>query len=169
LTISARNLSLRTPLGLWLAPPSSWNYHYSPSQDRIFVRKSPLWQTLRRSAARPNRRLHQGVFASVQDTSPVLPKDLIRADVSVHCDRFVLHSTGEHLLVPSRPVPTTLNDASEALPLLDQWAIGKCWHSDNGLRLATAIRHGTALTISDGSYKQDRGTSAFLLQGPLKE
>jgi hypothetical protein len=168
LVISARNLSLRSPLGLWLSPPSSWHYHYSPSQDRIFVRKGLLWHTLRRSAARPNRRLHQGVFAIVQDPSPTLPKDLLRADVSVRRARFLLHSVGAHLLVPSRPPPTTLDDASKALPRLDQWAIDECWHSDNGLHLATALRHGTALAISDGSYKQDRGTSAFLLQGPLK-
>jgi hypothetical protein len=121
LVISARNLSLRSPLGLWLSPPSSWHYHYSPSQDLIFVQRGLLWQTLRRSAARPNRRLHQGVFASTQDRSPLLPQDLLRADVSVRRARFLLHSVGKHLLVPSRPAPTTLDNASMALPLLDQW------------------------------------------------
>jgi hypothetical protein len=51
--------------------------------------------------------------------------------------------------------------------LLNQWALDKIWHTDNGSHVAGAIRQGTALAISDGSYKQDHGTSAFLLQGPF--
>jgi hypothetical protein len=133
LVILVRNLSLRTPLGLWLAPPSSWIYLYLPSHDHIFICRRLLWQSLRRSASRPYRRLHQGVFAHVQDKSPVLPPDLIRADVSVRRERFLLHSAGTHLLVHYSPPPTTLDDASESLPLLDLRVIDETWHSDNGI------------------------------------
>jgi hypothetical protein len=51
----------------------------------------------------------------------------------------------------------------------NKWTIDECWHSDNGLHMVTALRNGTALAISDGSHKHNRGTSAFLLQCPLKE
>jgi hypothetical protein len=38
-------------------------------------------------------------------------------------------------------------------------------HSDKGASVATAIAAGTAYAVSDGSFKQKRGTSAFLLEG----
>jgi hypothetical protein len=123
---------------------------------------------LRRTAARPSRRLHQGVFGLLIDADPTLPMDLIRSDVSRRRERFILHSFGAHLQVPLRPVPIDLDSCLPPIPLLDQWALDEIWHTYNGSHVAGAIRQGTALAISNGYYKQDRGTSAFLLQGPLK-
>jgi hypothetical protein len=124
---------------------------------------------LRRSAARPNRRFHSGIFALLHDIAPSLPSDLIRADVIIRRQRFILHSVGKHQLIPVPPFPTQFDDVCTHLPLLDQWAVDECWHSDNGFLVADAIGDGTALAISDGSYKNERGTSAFLLQGLSKE
>jgi hypothetical protein len=80
------------------------------------VRKGHIWSVLRRSAARPNRRLHSGVFAPLQDIAPSLPPDLIRADVSTRRQRFILHSVGEHLLIPVPPAPLQLEDVCTHLP-----------------------------------------------------
>jgi hypothetical protein len=60
--------------------------------DRVFVRKGHSWSELRCSAARPNRRLHSGGFALLNDSAPSLPSDLIRADVSTRRQRFILQS-----------------------------------------------------------------------------
>jgi hypothetical protein len=140
------------------------------------VRKGHIWSVLRRSAARPNRCLHSGVFALLRDIAPSLLSDLIRAAVSTRRQRFIIHSIGTHVQIPVPPFPTQLNDISTHLPLLDQWAVDECGHSDNGFLVADAIRNGSALAISDGSYKNKRGTyknkrgtSAFLLHGPSKE
>jgi hypothetical protein len=38
-------------------------------------------------------------------------------------------------------------------------------HSDDGRSVADAIGLGVAYAVSDGSFKQGRGTSAFLLEG----
>jgi hypothetical protein len=89
-------------------------------------------------------------------------------DASRRWARFILYSVGDHLQVPLRPVPLDLDSCLPSIPLFDQWALDEIWHTDNGSHVAGAIQQGTALAISDGSYKQDRGTSAFLLQGPLK-
>jgi hypothetical protein len=122
LVILDRNLKLRNPLGLWLSPPTAWNYRYSLTLDRIFVRKGHIWSVLRRSAARPNRCLHSGVLALLNDIAPSLPSDLIRADVSTRCQRFILQSVGEHLMTPVPPIPTQLDDVCTHLPRPDQWA-----------------------------------------------
>jgi hypothetical protein len=94
---------------------------------------------------------------------------LIRADVSTRRQRFILQSVGKHLMTPLPSIPTQLDDVCTHLPLSDQWAVDKCWHSDNGCLVADAIKDGSALAISNGLYKNERGTSAFLLQGPSKE
>ena len=51
----------------------------------------------------------------------------------------------------------------------DKWAISWFVSSDNGINLADAIRNGTAYGVSDGSYKDDRGTSGFLIEGDSGE
>jgi hypothetical protein len=38
---------------------------------------------------------------------------------------------------------------------------------DNGLEIAKAIRDGTAIAVSDGSFKDSHGTAAFILKGSL--
>jgi hypothetical protein len=115
------------------------------------------------------RRLHQGVFGLLIHADLTLQTDLIWADVSRRRERFILHSVGAHLQVPLRPDPFDLDSCLPSIPLLDPWALDKIWHTDNGSHVAGAIRQGTALAISgDRCYKQDCGTSAFLLQCPLK-
>jgi hypothetical protein len=139
LVVSSQNLSLRFPLYLLLQPPHTWKFRYSPSQDRLFFRLGHIWLVLRRTAARPNRRLHQGVFGLVIDADPTLPTDLVRADVSHRRERFILHSVGAHLQVPLRPVPVDLDSCLPSIPLLDQWALDEIWHTDNVSHVAGAI------------------------------
>jgi hypothetical protein len=47
---------------------------------------------------------------------------------------------------------------------LDQWAIQELSVKDNGKAISKAIQRGTAIAVSDGSYKDDRGTAAFILE-----
>jgi hypothetical protein len=94
---------------------------------------------------------------------------------------LIVHSLTTHTksnkLLPMQAVsccdasnwPTHLDSCQLSIPVLDRWAMDELWHTDNGQHVTQAITQGTALIISDGSYKNDRGTSAFLLQGPSKE
>jgi NAD(P)-dependent dehydrogenase (short-subunit alcohol dehydrogenase family) len=47
---------------------------------------------------------------------------------------------------------------------LDRWAIQEIPVTDNGIAMAKAIQNGTAIAVSDGSYKDGRGTAAFILE-----
>ena len=62
--------------------------------------------------------------------------------------------------------PNSLEAARRSLPSSDIWAADILIHNDEGLAVALAIKARTAYAVSDGSYKDQRGTSAFLLQGP---
>ena len=58
-----------------------------------------------------------------------------------------------------------LEEARQALPSPDVWAAEILLSTDKGTIVAAAIRAGTAYAVSDGSYKENQGTSAFLLEG----
>jgi hypothetical protein len=52
------------------------------------------------------------------------------------------------------------------LPSPSSWTIASLLQLDNGVAVAQAIQDGVGLAVSDGSFKDARSTSAFLLEGP---
>lgn len=58
----------------------------------------------------------------------------------------------------------TFEQVRELQPAADKWAIQEITVTDNGKAIAQAIRDGTAIAVSDGSYKNERGTAAFILE-----
>ena len=60
--------------------------------------------------------------------------------------------------------PTTVQEAKDLLPQDDQWAISNMWSQDQGKAIANAIYWGNAIGISDGSYKNNRGTTACVME-----
>ena len=47
-----------------------------------------------------------------------------------------------------------------------QWAVENCRVDDDGRYVAQAIQDGTAIAVSDGSFKDATGAAAFVLEGP---
>ncbi len=46
-----------------------------------------------------------------------------------------------------------------------RWAITEFDIEDNGAAIAQALIQGTAIAVSDGSFKNQQGTSAFVIDG----
>jgi hypothetical protein len=67
------------------------------------------------------------------------------------------------------PLNPTLDGLLEALPSNERWAIDDLELQDNGEILAAALAGNYAIAVSDGSYKDNFGTSAFVLEGRTKE
>jgi hypothetical protein len=59
---------------------------------------------------------------------------------------------------------TSFEQARLRRPILDQWSIPEITMADDGKDIAQAISRGSAIAVSDGSYKDGRGTSAFILE-----
>jgi hypothetical protein len=51
------------------------------------------------------------------------------------------------------------------LPSSIRWSVAKFWATDNGEHIAQAIRKGIAIALSDGSFQNQRGASAWALEG----
>jgi hypothetical protein len=99
-----------------------------------------------------------------------VPEELSRADVTTshRSNTVVLTSTSTPVPDASQNLPTTLLQACLQLEPHVQWTVEKIIQSDEGVAVAQAILDGTALGISDGSYKNGRCTSAVLIEGPNK-
>jgi hypothetical protein len=90
------------------------------------------------------------------------------ADVTVLDNLVQLNSThpGYEKLPPSRLLQpdNSMEVLRQQEPQQDQWAIAEWDHHQADLsKLASDIKQGTATAVSDGSYKNNNGTSAFLL------
>ena len=59
----------------------------------------------------------------------------------------------------------TLADAVQMLPETDRWAVEYLFSENDGQSIAMEISMGTAIAVSDGSYKDNFGTSAFIFDG----
>jgi hypothetical protein len=94
-----------------------------------------------------------------------LPDDLERAEVEKYRSVFRFKGSASTLPVPAPEQPTTLEAARRTIAPLDRWAVDLLIHLDEGASVASAIAAGTAYAVSDGSFKQQRGTSAFVLEG----
>jgi hypothetical protein len=76
-----------------------------------------------------------------------------------------LLSIGRHCEVVLAPSPAELTTAITIVDPQYLWATETLLYSDSGVSVAQAIRDGTGLAVSDGSFKDSRSTSAFLLEG----
>jgi hypothetical protein len=56
------------------------------------------------------------------------------------------------------------SEARQARAPHDKWAIQEIDITNDGSAMAQAIKSGNAITVTDGSYKNGRGTAAFILE-----
>jgi hypothetical protein len=94
-----------------------------------------------------------------------IPADLERAEVEKYRSVYRFKGSAKNLRIPLPDRPTTLEAARSTISPPDRWAVDLLIHLDDGASVATALAAGTAYAVSDGSSKQKRGTSAFLLEG----
>lgn len=93
------------------------------------------------------------------------PSYILRATVfALDPNRYVLSSFGLDAPVPSIPPVTTLAAAIANLHPGSQWAVQRFDATDDGFCIAQAIQDGTAIAVSDGSYKNGFGTSALIIE-----
>jgi hypothetical protein len=159
------------PLGAWIVPPSpKWKWYYSTTEDRIYEKLAVSWQPYQKLNRRSGRRHGLGYYArldGITEFGSTPPEGLSLASIERFPTSIQLLSTATWLEIPrtTRTPPSTLEEARQQRLHGDKWAISWFVSSDNGANLAEAIRKGIAYGVSDGSYKDERGTSAFLLEG----
>ena len=157
-------------LGQWTVNPHlHWTWFYSIADDRMYEKLPDHWQYYSQIAIL--RLAHYPIF-SLQgqlDSDGDLPPDLRRATVVSlpnlpnHQIRLTGHRNAQF---QEKPVPDSLTERLEQLPSSALWAVSDCTFQDDGHDLVLSIRDGTTIGVSDGSYKNDIGTSAWVLEDP---
>ena len=138
---------------------------YSASEDRVYHFEGMGWRAFSKIPSRVQR-LRSLRFIRQEHMAPSFPADSVMASVSR--TRAGIRLTGLNLSpptasVPQGPTPTTILDALNNCPDLDKWAVQSVDVVDNGRSIAAAIIRGDARAVSDGSFKNEMGTSASIL------
>jgi len=156
---------LRTPLGAWEhhADPL-WRTWYSPGNNQMYLQTAQgqwdTWSAMQYGDSRVR-------YANPQQTPHgALPPDLKRSSFTRFGRTQWINRTGEGSLAPDKaPTVADLYTSLEKNHKNTHWATKHTQHQDNGKTVANAIRHGTAVAVSDGSFKMKYGTAAFVIEG----
>jgi hypothetical protein len=156
-----QNIVLVHPLGQFTSKVSSpWLWKYSPVEQRLFVPYNRQWSfyhVVSGNRQSVNRMYHRG------GTSHALPPDSRAATVSTYGSLVMLISFGMSALAPQVDPVLSFLQILDSLPAPSIWAIQEyALPSDSG-PIIHSLSLGTSRTISDRSYKDKFGTSAFTI------
>lgn len=146
----SRGRRLRCPLGDWVRSDPTWQCFYHPNTDSLFSRSDQSWYTNRH---RP-RRFHFFYFSQQGSLMVQLPSLLLPAMVFKNSSCYILSEFSKPYT--SIPVgPAIAHSFSQYLTerVHEHWCFEHFRYSDEGRLVASAIRSGTAVMVSDGSYK----------------
>ena len=156
---------VRVPLGEWIQMEATWRWFFSPGDSRVYRKGNGRWEFFQCHNRRSTRG-HRRRFLRGGESMP--PADLQPTRVTRDSrNRDAIYYSGSSPVSLPPPVlpPTTVIERIRSRPPSQSWANRKVATDDNALYVAQAIRDGDAIAVSDGSYKQERGTAAFTIRG----
>ena len=158
------SMRLINPLGMWIDEEhAQWKWFYSPGENRIYERRSHDWGAYRFIFTQRHGR-HK-TFQYSQDVSDA-PNDLQRATIiQRNPSRILCTGWSRDKEIPSDTPPTSLSELIDSLPESQRWAFEHFKCDDDGKTIAEAIRLGTAVAVSDGSFKNELGSAALVIEG----
>ena len=117
----------------------------------------------------PSLRHSLGTYTKVDKWTKKVPEESKGTDIyhtsNVKLISFIRH---DHLPAISRTETyTNLATSKKSLPMDNQWAINEMFTEDQGAKVAIAIKQGEATGISDGSYKNKKGTAACIVEANI--
>jgi hypothetical protein len=152
---------LSIPLGSWTdLQRQQWTWFFAPNEDRLYEHRPSAWNVYTMDSGW-RQRTHKR-FTLCGPTEE-MPSFLCHATVFLldpGC--YVLSNFGLDAPSSSSHPPQTLAEVIEQLPPGSRWAVQRFDTTDNGERVAQALRRGTACALSDGFFKDQFGTSAII-------
>ena len=142
-----------------------WKWHFSDSCNRLFARHGQVFTEYEMS----NRgsRSNTGSYIAINGICETLPDDI--KEVNVYKDwsykiQSYIKQHEHHPMGTDSGIPKTMDEAKNMLSMNDQWTINNMWSQDQGKPVAKDIALCRATRISDGSYKNNRCTAAYILE-----
>jgi hypothetical protein len=173
---TARDMHLHHPLDDWLVEPTQWPWLHNTTTNKLYHREGLLYQEFSSQARRFTR---HSTYSKVERTNwnhpdpnqrpvAILPPgqyQVVDAYKRFRGNNWYIKTSFPYTAPgPPAPVPppTTLQESLQQLPETDKWAAKDVVSLDDGHSIALEIISGMAIGVSDGSYKVNFGTSAFI-------
>jgi len=154
-----RHQRLALPLGKWHAQttPTGWFYH-RPTHS-LWRATSTHWL---RHGSQPQRTRQQQFHTQGEQGAPPLLSELEKATVSMLGTQLIL--TGNQPCTPAERIQDSCQAECQTV-FSKQW--GLQLHLRGSQRaLLQSLSRGEGFAVSDGSYKDDKGTAAWIIEGP---
>ena len=130
-----------------------------PFREQVVKKQDTGWTWFHHIPSRTRRMRFQ---KGEQGSEP--PTDILRATVYQKHSHWICSGYHHQPSTHNSTTPISLREIIDQLPDSIKWCADHFWASDNGDTIAEAIRQGTAVALSDGSYKDQRGTSAWVIE-----
>ena len=156
---------LRQPLHAWttnITQDKTWIWWYDRATHSLWQRtEDQTWSIWESHSFNCKSFTHSRHAPSTQGYHPV------RCSVSPGPVYVRLLNWDHDLQTPAPPpIPNDFSDHLQLLPATAHWALQSMVRIGNMLELSEALQSGTAVAVSDGSYKLNLGTSAFIVTTP---
>ena len=140
-----------------------WKYHYSREVDRLYALHGQVWVEYVRTSHTCRTRTPTGVFMWKGILRDRLPHDVAKADAFNLTNKKTRLCGVDKGTIPKRTAPDSRTWRS-LVHSDEKWSLEKVVCNHDGKIIAEAIEKGVALAVSDGSFKQERGTSAAIIE-----
>jgi hypothetical protein len=154
LQLLVRGLRLKSNLGDWFGFNSNWPWYFSPADGNLYHFSDTGWQSFPPVNARKIKPVFSGAGRSVNQT----PR-LCRATVYSKGSQWVCSGFG-NMKDETSNAKLSFYDYVMALPDEERWCFEFMDLEDEGQTIAKAIKNGSAIAVSDGSFKESYGTAA---------
>jgi Reverse transcriptase (RNA-dependent DNA polymerase) len=156
-----RNQVLKRKLGRWTSTGAlTAVWWFCPRNESLFKRTEVETVTFTMRSTR-NTRNSSLRFRAVPTTQSVIPPTAKPCTISVQGNDLLIQGFSDYNTLPvPRTVPITFPDYLASL--VDKiWIFSSIQIRGSMIVVADAIRNGTCVCVTDGSYKEDHGTAAW--------
>lgn len=140
---------------------------FSPQWDTLLECRGHLWWKWARIPRRTNHHTALGWFEIRDQCKEALPSDICRVEVFRWKNRASVRSLGFHLPRTNGPEIKSVGDALKAMAKEETTMVDDFWQQGPLHHFRQALSKGEAAAVSDGSFKDGRSSSAFVLQDRL--
>ena len=168
-----------TPFSVTANPTQSehWPYWYEPASERVYECKQGEWGFYPRGARRgrglPKYRYDDWTAGPLPaQVQPASCHSQLRANTRkpfyLVLQAVDKRNYGEDDELPDTQQQLSWQDRVNRLPIAQRWAVSNVQLTHGAIEnLVSDIRQGTAIGVSDGSYKEDFGTAAWQVEGAM--
>ena len=175
-TVHDSTRAIANPLTSWTTTYEDWPFYYDEYNERLYSKDEDKWKVYGRSNRNTSRGNRMTFSNTAIDSLDDLPPTAKHATVDTTATKFYVsgvssqprtHHEHQPLAPPDQDDLQAFIHHLHQLPIEQRWGWASLEIDENieSLRpLVQSIKDGLCRAVSDGSTKEDRGTSSWILR-----